>query len=390
MEISPLILIFWGEVTFLMAGALIFIGVSSVVKKRKGRKYISEMFSSITSDRDNRKQQLRDALTAYGLEGENLENKITEIDREEQQLYKRIAHMYHKRSDVMLSNLPIAIEASTKPYLELNLTAVASEGADSDVDSEDYQALQKQNQQLQDELAVSMETIGRMLSEYSSMFNTEDDADLDKNKIMEAFEINEGDLEEGVDEEADQEEIEEIEDLDIDSGEEQIDVEDFEIEDETSVITDEEVPEELDELGAEPATEEDADDIDLDEVSVSDVDIDDILDDVTADKTDNTETEAAAVNEIDDLLEEAAVSDDDAVPDDELLEIDDEPVLDSLDLGDDVDDVLSEIVDLEENFGEEASGTKADDKPVNKQEEQDDNGDISELDIDALLNENKK
>ena len=386
MEISPLILIFWGEVTFLMAGALIFIGVSSVVKKRKGRKYISEMFSSITSDRDNRKQQLRDALTAYGLEGENLENKITEIDKEEQQLYKRIAHMYHKRSDVMLSNLPIAIEASTKPYLELNLTAVASEGADSDVDSEDYQALQKQNQQLQDELAVSMETIGRMLSEYSSMFNTEDDADLDKNKIMEAFEIKEGDLEDGVDEEADQEEIEEIEDLDIDSGEEQIEVEDFEIEDETSVITDEEVPEEL---GAEPATEEDADDIDLDEVSVSDVDIDDILDDVTADKTENTETEATAVNEIDDLLEEAAVSDD-AVPDDELLEIDDEPVLDSLDLGEDVDDVLSEIVDLEENFGEEASGTEADDKPANKQEEQDDNGDISELDIDALLNENKK
>ena len=389
MEISPLILIFWGEVTFLMAGALIFIGVSSVVKKRKGRKFISEMFSSITSDRDNRKQQLRDALTAYGLEGENLENKITEIDKEEQQLYKRIAHMYHKRSDVMLSNLPIAIEASTKPYLELNLTAVTSEGADSDVDLEDYKALQEQNQQLQDELAVSMETIGRMLSEYSSMFNTEDDADLDKNKIMEAFEINEGDLEDGVDEEADQEETGEIEDLDIDSGEEQIEVEDFEIEDEKSVITDVEVPEELEELGAEPATEEDADDIDLDEPTVSDVDIEDILDDVTADKTENTETEAAAVNEIDDLLEEAAVSDD-AVPDDELLEIDDEPVLDSLDLGEDVDDVLSEIVDLEENFGEEASGTEADDKPANKQEEQDDNGDISELDIDALLNENKK
>ena len=173
---------------------------------------------------------------------------------------------------------------------------------------------------------------------------------------------------------------------DIDSGEEQIEVEDFDIEDEKSGITDEEVPEEL---GAEPATEEDADDIDLDEVSVSDVDIEDILDDVTADKTENTETEAAAVNEIDDLLEEAAVSDD-AVPDDELLEIDDEPVLDSLDLGEDVDDVLSEIVDLEENFGEEASGTEADDKPANKQEEQDDNGDISELDIDALLNENKK
>ena len=61
-----------------------------------------------------------------------------------------------------------------------------------------------------------------------------------------------------------------------------------------------------------------------------------------------------------------------------------------LDLGDDVDDVLSEIVDLEENFGEEASGTEADDKPANKHEEQDDKGDISELDNDALLNENKK
>ena len=387
MEISPLILIFWGEVTFLMAGALIFIGASSVVKKRKGRKYISEMFSSITSHRDNRKQQLRDALTAYGLEGESLENKITEIDKEEQQLYKRIAHMYHRRSDVMLSNLPIAIEASTKPYLELNLTAVASEGTDSDVDAEDYKALQEQNQQLQDELAVSMETIGRMLSEYSSMFNTEDDADLDKNKIMEAFEINEGDLEDGVDEEADQEEEDtsEPEDLDlVDDQEELVEVEDFEIEDEEPVITDEE------ELEAEPATEEDADDIDLDDVSVSDVDIDDILDDVTADNTENTETEEAVFDEIDDLLEEAAVSVDDAVPDDELLEIDDEPVLDSLDLGEDVDDVLSEIVDLEENFGEVASGSEADDKPVNKQEEQDDNGDISELDIDALLNENKK
>ncbi len=407
MEISPLVLIFWGEVTFLMAAALIFIGVSSVVKRRKGRKYLSDMFASITSDRDNRKKQLREGLSAYGLEGDNLENRIAEIDKQERLLYKRIAHMYNKRSDVMLSNLPVAVETSTKPYLELSLTAVASQGSeegsggDSDIDPAEFKALKEQNEQLQDELSVTMETIGRMLSEYSSMFGSEDDTDLDKGKIMEAFEVGEDDLDEQGNDEDIIEESAEIEDLDVvnDEGgvedEGDVEVDDFEIEEAPEDIEDEvleEIPDELDGLG-EAVDIDEPDGINLDEVSVSDVDIDDILDDVTLGNDEAAEEETPEAEEDQADLpdspeskeDEISVDDIDAlldqeIPNDELLEIDDEPLLDSVDLGDDADDVLSDIVNLEENFGEEK----------NKEDVEDLDGDIADLDIDALLNENKK
>ena len=390
MEISPLVLIFWGEVTFLMAGALIVIGVSTVVKKRKGRKYLSQMFASVTSDRDNRKKQIREGLASYGLEGDNLENKVAEIDKQERLLYKRIAHMYNKRSDMMLSNLPVAVEATTKPYLELNLTVVPTEaGAEgsSDIDSEEFRALKEENERLQDELGVTMETIGRMLSEYSSMFGSDEEADLDKSKIMEAFEVGEeSGMEEEISDEDVMDETGDIEDLDIVS-EDEVDVEDLEIEEGMSDTLDEVVSEDIpdsipddDDLGAAVDVDESADDIDLDDVSVSDVDIDDLLNDVALDKENAGSEDEMSAEDIDDLLDE------EAVPDDELLEIDDEPLLDSVDLGDDADDVLSEIVDLEENFGEDKTEKEKPEKDLEK----DLDDDISDLDIDALLSENKK
>jgi len=62
-----------------------------------------------------------------------------------------------------------------------------------------------------------METIGRMLSEYSSMFGSEEAEGLDKDKIMEAFEVDgSSDASEAeTDSAAAEEELAEVEEVEV-------------------------------------------------------------------------------------------------------------------------------------------------------------------------------
>lgn len=335
MELSPIVLIIWGELTFLMAGGLALLLINRIVGKSKGKKSVSELMEKIRADREARKMDIRKGLAAYGLQDDALEAKVLEIDKRERKFYHRIATMYQNRSDAMLATLNVAFEGTTKPYYELDmkLETPAEQPADQEhggIDPAELEALQKQNQELQNELAVTMETIGRMLSEYSSMFGSEEAEGLDKDKIMEAFEVDESSeaAEEetdttAVEEQAEVEEVEVVSDISVD-----------EEEDEVEIVTD------------------------LDDQQEDDLDVDALFESAQADA---------------------------AVPDDELLEIGDEPILTST-LDDKEDEILSDLVDLEAGFGDTGEDEKAVDSGSAEASQTDA---IDDLDIDALLEDNK-
>jgi hypothetical protein len=363
MEISLIALIIWGELTFLMAGGLALLLINRMVAQGKGKKSVKQLMEKIKADREARIIEIRKGLAAYGLEEDVLEAKVTEIDKRERKFYQRIATMYQKRSDAMLATLNVALEGTTKPYyeLDLKLEAAAEEPAEEQhtgIDTAEMEALKKKNEELQNELAVTMETIGRMLSEYSSMFGSEEAEGLDKDKIMEAFEVDESS---------------EASEAETDAGTVEAEVEDVEVvselasdeaDDELEIVTDLDV----EEAAAQPASAAD-----------DDLDVDELFESAQSDAEQKTDTADVSEDDIDDILSDGAV------PDDELLEIGDEPILTTT-LDDKEGEILGELVDLEADFGDGVPAEKEteDGSPESAQTDA-----IDDLDIDALLNDNK-
>lgn len=344
MEISPIVLIIWGELTFLMAGGLILLLISRVLGKQKEKKSVAEMMEKIRADREARKMDIRKGLAHYGLKDDSLEAKVNEIDKRERKFYQRIAHMYRDHSDSMLATLNVALEGTVKPYYELDvqIESAAQQPVEAQqpvgVDPAEMEALHKQNEDLQKELAVTMETIGRMLSEYSSMFGSEEAEGLDKAKIMEAFEVDESP--ELSEDEAQEEVLEEDleEDLGLNTVEDaEQDMEDVEI----------------------------VSEVESDETDEEELDVDSLFESAQSED----ELPDVSEDDIDDILSGTDV------PDDELLEIGDEPILTST-LDDQEDEILSDLVDLEADFGDPAQEPSQTDA-------------IDDLDIDALLENNK-
>jgi hypothetical protein len=376
MELSPIVLIIWGELTLLMAGGLVLLLISKVMSKNKDKKSVTKLMAKIRADREARKMDIRKGLAAYGLKDDALEAKVSEIDKRELKLYHRIATMYQNRSDAMLASMNVAVETTMKPYFELDmqLRAADDEAAESaeatgTINSGEIEALQKQNEELQSELAVTMETIGRMLSEYSSMFSSKEESGLDKDKIMEAFDVDEDD-EANIADEAqensveDEGELEVVADLDIEEDDAEVVADLDSEEDDLEIVTDLE-----EESIAEPEIE----------MADDDLDVDALFESVQQDEEKSEDAAEAAIDDIDDILADAVV------PDDELLEIGDDPIL-TTSLDDKEGEILSELVDLEADFGDSAK-TASDDRPPKDQTVETD--DLEDLDIDALLEQNK-
>lgn len=451
MELSILALIVWGEITFLLAGGLILLLLNNVIKQRKGRQSINGLFEKLKTDRTGRLEQIRAGLSEYGLQGDALEEKVKEIDLQERKLYQRIATMYKNRSDGMLSRINVAMETATRPYYELGIKLSAADSQDvtgdgaAHIDDAEIEKLREENKHLQDELSVTMDTIGRMLSEYSSMFGTEDESGLDKSKIMQAFNVDEDgeqvdaiedvtESEAAADEERLQEEELEVglgldDDIEIGAGDEDVDdlmgSNDQEI---SPGVDKDEVTPDIDAIlaDAESASNDVVETDELLEIEdeMPEPEQDDELDIVLDEGADETvsvvdvEVSDEELLEIDDELPVQVTDDDlDVVIDDEIPDLDaiiseadealsgntatdKDPLQETVALNDnDVADLeaagLTGIVDLESDLGDElielADGLDFDDLESAKKEDENSEevADIDDLDIDQLLDSNK-
>ncbi len=190
MELSPLILIIWIEITFLTIGALLFLLIAGFTKRARDKKAVNAFFKALKKDRERRLAEIQNSLAGYGLGEEAIKKHLRDIDHQELNLYQHIGTMYAKRSDSLLKTINVAQEATTQSFLNLGLMLVDGDavGEGGGASRSELEALQKENENLREELSVTMDTIGRMLSEYSSMFGSDENQGLDREKIMESFE----------------------------------------------------------------------------------------------------------------------------------------------------------------------------------------------------------
>jgi hypothetical protein len=91
--------------------------------------------------------------------------------RAELRLLQRFARLYGKRDASKASLFDTDLEAAIQPYHALAIAGEPSAEAEAgEVDSSELERLRAENNRLSDELRITMETMGRMLNEYSTMF----------------------------------------------------------------------------------------------------------------------------------------------------------------------------------------------------------------------------
>lgn len=110
----------------------------------------------------------------YGYEGSELEQTLHNITQAEMRLYQNIISGFLKDDQVFLQQVDVDVENLVLSYQMLKTpggtVAEVPQSHDDAESEEELQHLREENERLSDELKVTMDTMGRMLNEYSTMF----------------------------------------------------------------------------------------------------------------------------------------------------------------------------------------------------------------------------
>jgi len=202
--------LFWialvgGEI-FAVVFILLFIAwFLAMRQKGRDRQAINELVSRWASQRDTRKETLKSMLGSnYALSGSCLERTAAALLNAELRLVNIFSQVYLQRMADEAAVFDKSIGASVDAYHKLSgsgeTTALESadepglEAEDSvratveEVDDEDELGfLRAENKRLTEELRVTMETMSRMLNEYSTMFAS--DGEEEVNVVMDVDEV---------------------------------------------------------------------------------------------------------------------------------------------------------------------------------------------------------
>ncbi|HHH38460.1 MAG TPA: hypothetical protein ENK50_02645 [Sedimenticola sp.] len=196
MQLSSLTLMTLGELLLVTSVATLLMLILAVVRKRRDRSAAGDLITRIKADETRRESETRAFLEQnLGIGGEALEPLVKRIGREEKRFYQTLINLYLKRDAGALANLQEAYEEATAPYRSLDIEK-GTDGGDivpatldpaAGEEAAEVARLREQNEQLSEELRITMDTMGRMLSEYSSMYAGGEGEGLDKEKMLEMF-----------------------------------------------------------------------------------------------------------------------------------------------------------------------------------------------------------
>lgn len=189
-KIDSLLLLSLGELLVVTTLLSILMIAFAVIRRRRDRCAALRLITRIKDGEAKRSAETENIVQhKYGMAGRALEGLVKNINRQEKIFYQRLINLYLKRDADALATLHIAFEGATEPYRSLELTqgtGVTVPPEDEDQSAE-LKRLQEENGRLSQELAISMDTLGRMLSEYSSMYAGGTGEELDKEKMLEMF-----------------------------------------------------------------------------------------------------------------------------------------------------------------------------------------------------------
>ncbi|MES9971120.1 MAG: hypothetical protein ABW092_13880 [Candidatus Thiodiazotropha sp.] len=171
-EVSSLVAMIVIEV---MIGLLVLSGllvVFTLLRKGRIRKAAAHLADRVKTDKAKREQRLKVLLQErYQYNDTELEQTLHNMMQTEMLLYQNVINGFMKDDQMHLQQIDVDVENLVLGYQGLDVPeSTGSSSQASDDDGEEITRLKAENERLSEELRVTMDTMGRMLNEYSTMF----------------------------------------------------------------------------------------------------------------------------------------------------------------------------------------------------------------------------
>ncbi|MEW8624413.1 MAG: hypothetical protein AB2551_01505 [Candidatus Thiodiazotropha sp.] len=333
-EISSLSAMIIAEV---MIGLVVLSGLLllfTLLRKQRIRKAASHLAERVQADKEKRSERLKKLLEEkYQLQSPQLDQTLHGIVQTEMTLYQNMLNGFLKDDQVYLQQIDVDVENLVLAYQALAGHASEASGGSDGVSSDEVEELKAENERLAEELKVTMDTMGRMLNEYSTMFADGDsgfpaeatalaEQEADPQPVQEESVAAEAEAESEPPAEAAAESSESGLDDDMvipDMTEEELTESSLSELEEESVEAE---AEKVDEVETQAEAEADTD-IDIPDVETSDIEIPDVdaadVNSVATNATEVDEEVSEIIDEVmeiaDDMMQESTVADDQSVAD---------------------------------------------------------------------------
>lgn len=163
-----------GEALLILFVVCIVMVVLAMKRKASDRKAAELLIKKLKKDRSARREKFRCLLNGkYHYQDDQLDQAVRDLSKSEAELYQEFIDIYLGRDSKRLGKLDQKIEAATEHYFGLELPVITEAETSEADDSRQITRLEAANKKLKEELAVSMDTLGRMLSEYSDVLKRE-------------------------------------------------------------------------------------------------------------------------------------------------------------------------------------------------------------------------
>ena len=169
MQIDLWVLWLVGELLIATTAVAVWLSLNKRRTSRQERQAAQALVERIKEEQPQRREETRKILVhRFGLPEAGVEQVVTHIDREEKRFLQTMLNAFLERDPAALEGLNIAFEAAVGTYRELQLQAQAQGKVEGDPD--EIRRLKEEKNHLAEELRITMETMGRMLNEYASMY----------------------------------------------------------------------------------------------------------------------------------------------------------------------------------------------------------------------------
>lgn len=162
-----------GELLLLLFALLVVSWWRNRAQRKRDSAAIQALIARIKKSKAEREATIEKFLIGQmGMTGEELTQAKVGMLRAELGLLQRFAGTYRRRDAGMAARFDSDFYAALEPYHALRGRAGSADkgSAGESVDAAELEHLRAENSRLSDELKITMETMSRMLNEYSSMF----------------------------------------------------------------------------------------------------------------------------------------------------------------------------------------------------------------------------
>jgi hypothetical protein len=164
-----------GELVFVVLVLLFAAWLRERGARARARKAVEELVDKVKAGRVSREDAVRAFLgERFGLSAGELDAAAVPIVREETKLYQAFANLYLRRDSAAAAAFDLSFEAAVQPYWALSGGSAGPAHTETGADPVEIARLEDENKRLAEELQITMDTMTRMLSEYSAVFGSGD------------------------------------------------------------------------------------------------------------------------------------------------------------------------------------------------------------------------